>query len=93
MVYFAFFTSRCLNLSGTCMSNMDMFKIKRICFESLFNVISSVDILFFTSAVFTFNTLLKLHATWRSNNYQFYSLWFDPIGARTHDLPHLRHAC
>ena len=23
---------------------------------------------------------LMLHAQWRSNKYQFYSLWFDPIG-------------
>jgi hypothetical protein len=29
---------------------------------------------------------LMLRATRRSNKYQFYSLWFDPIGARTHDL-------
>ena len=26
----------------------------------------------------------------RSNKYQFYSLWFDTIGARIHDLPHSR---
>ena len=25
-------------------------------------------------------------AQWRSNKYQFHSLWFDPTGARTHDL-------
>jgi hypothetical protein len=25
----------------------------------------------------------------RSNEYQFYSLWFDLTRARTHDLPHL----
>ena len=25
-----------------------------------------------------------------SNEYQFHSLWFDPTGARTHDLPHSR---
>ena len=24
----------------------------------------------------------------RSNKYQFYVLWFHPIGARSHDLPH-----
>ena len=24
----------------------------------------------------------------RSNKYQFQSFWFDPTGARTHDLPH-----
>ena len=30
---------------------------------------------------------LMLHVKWRSNKYQFYSLWFDPIGSRTHDLP------
>ena len=29
-----------------------------------------------------------LHAKRRNNKYQFYSLWFDPTGARTHDLPH-----
>ena len=30
----------------------------------------------------------------RSSKYQFYtsSLWFDPIGARTDDLPHSRRA-
>ena len=28
----------------------------------------------------------------RSNKYQFHSLWFDPIGPRTHDLPHSRWA-
>ena len=26
----------------------------------------------------------------RSRTYQFYSLWFDPSGNRSHDLPHLR---
>jgi hypothetical protein len=26
-----------------------------------------------------------------SNKYQFYSLWFDPTGALTHDLPHANH--
>ena len=30
---------------------------------------------------------------WRSNKYQFYSLWFDPIRARTHNLSHSRRAC
>ena len=25
----------------------------------------------------------------RSKKYQCYSLWFDPIGSRTHDLPHV----
>jgi len=25
-----------------------------------------------------------------SNKYQSYNLWIDPIGARTHDLPHSR---
>jgi hypothetical protein len=29
-----------------------------------------------------------LRASRRSNKYQFYSLWFDLIGALTHDLPH-----
>ena len=28
----------------------------------------------------------------RSNRYQLYSFQFDPIGARTHDLPHSRRA-
>ena len=28
----------------------------------------------------------------RVNKYQFYSLWFEPIRARTHDLPHMRQA-
>jgi hypothetical protein len=35
---------------------------------------------------------LVLPAWWRSNTYQFYSLWFDPTEARTHDLQHLRQA-
>jgi hypothetical protein len=30
---------------------------------------------------------LMLHALRRSNKYQFYSLWFDQIGARPQDLP------
>jgi len=29
---------------------------------------------------------------WRSNKYQFYSLWFDPTGTRIHNLPHSRRA-
>ena len=33
---------------------------------------------------------LMLRAQRRSNKYQFYSLWFDPTGTRTHDLPHSR---
>ena len=36
---------------------------------------------------------LMLRAQRRSNKYQFYSLWFDPTGARTHDLQHSRRAC
>jgi hypothetical protein len=28
-----------------------------------------------------------LRTSRKSNKYQFYSLWFDPTGARTHDLP------
>jgi len=32
-----------------------------------------------------------LHAEQRSNKYQFYSLWFDLIGSRTHDLQHANH--
>ena len=35
---------------------------------------------------------LMLCAWRRSNKYQFYSLWFDPIWSQTHDLPHLRRA-
>ena len=31
---------------------------------------------------------LMLRAQRRSNKYQFYSLWFDPTGTRTHDLLH-----
>ena len=27
----------------------------------------------------------------KSNKYQAYSLWFDPIGARTQNLPHAIH--
>ena len=30
--------------------------------------------------------------SWRSNKYQFYNLWFDPIGVGTQDLPHSRQA-
>ena len=30
------------------------------------------------------------HSLMRSNKYQLYSLWFDPTGVRTHDLPHSR---
>jgi len=33
---------------------------------------------------------LMLRVWRRSNKCQFYSLWFDPIGTRTHDLPHSR---
>ena len=39
--------------------------------------------------VFAF--FLMLFAQRRSNTYQFYRLWFYPIRARTHDLPHSRH--
>jgi hypothetical protein len=35
---------------------------------------------------------LMLRALRRCNKYQFYSLWFDPIGTRAHDLPHWRRA-
>ena len=35
---------------------------------------------------------MKLRAKRRSSKYQFYSLWFDPTGARTHILPHSRRA-
>ena len=31
-----------------------------------------------------------LRAYRRTNKYQLYSLWFDRIGTRTHDLPHAR---
>jgi hypothetical protein len=33
---------------------------------------------------------LLLHALWRSNKYQCYSLWLDTFVSRTHDLPHSR---
>ena len=35
---------------------------------------------------------LVLCALRKSNKYQLYSLWFEPTGARTHDLPHSRRA-
>ena len=34
--------------------------------------------------------LLNAACLARSNTYQFYSLWFNPTGDRTHDLPHSR---
>jgi hypothetical protein len=36
--------------------------------------------------------LLNAACLAEKNKYQFYSLWFDPTGARTHDLPHSRRA-
>jgi hypothetical protein len=33
---------------------------------------------------------LMLHAQRRSNTYQFYSLWFDPMAMETQDLQHQR---
>ena len=47
----------------------------------------------FTTVLFvclTFFFAGMLDSYRRSNKYQFYSLWFDPTGARTHDLPHSR---
>jgi len=35
---------------------------------------------------------LMLRAYRRSSKYQFYSLWFDPLGAQTHDLTHSKRA-
>ena len=35
---------------------------------------------------------LMLCAQRRRNKYKFYSLWIDPIGARTHDMLHSRQA-
>ena len=35
---------------------------------------------------------IVLHAMRRSNKYQLYILWFDPIVTRTHGLPHSRQA-
>ena len=35
----------------------------------------------------SFSLMLRI-----SNKYQFYSLWLDPTGVRTHDLPHSRRA-
>ena len=36
--------------------------------------------------------LLNAACLAEKNKYQFYSLWLDPTGARTHDLPHSRRA-
>jgi hypothetical protein len=38
-----------------------------------------------------FNSLM-LRVWLRSDKYQFYSLWFDTTGSRTHDLPHSKQA-
>ena len=38
----------------------------------------------------SFSVMLRTQR--RSNTYQLYSLWFDPTGVRTHDLPHSRPA-
>ena len=46
------------------------------------------DTLFWFRADQSFLFLLMLCALRRSNKCQFYSLWFDPTGVRTHDLPH-----
>jgi hypothetical protein len=48
------------------------------------------------TSVFALSLLCCVLALWRSiaslqstqQKYQFYSLWFDPIGARTYELPH-----
>jgi hypothetical protein len=32
--------------------------------------------------------LLLISDVWTCNKYQFYSLWFDLTGAKTHDRPH-----
>ena len=34
-----------------------------------------------------------LHAAQRSNKFRHNSLWFDPIRARNHDIPHSRWTC
>ena len=39
----------------------------------------------------SFSFMLRIQR--RSNKYQCCSLWLDPIGARTHDIPHQRRAC
>jgi hypothetical protein len=39
------------------------------------------------------NVVLIGVAVGERNKYKFYSLCFDPIGARTHYLPHSRQAC
>jgi hypothetical protein len=36
---------------------------------------------------------LMLHTKQKGNKYQYHSLRFDPIWARTHNLPHSRRAC
>jgi hypothetical protein len=41
----------------------------------------------------SFCSCFILLCAWRRDNkYQIYSLWFDPYGAWTHDLPHSRRA-
>jgi hypothetical protein len=37
------------------------------------------------TSLWSFSFMLRAYR--RSNKYQFYSLWFDPTKARTHDLP------
>ena len=37
--------------------------------------------------------IIMLCVKQRSSKYQWCSLWFDPIGARTHELPHPNGAC
>ena len=41
-----------------------------------------------TTSLCSFSLMLRSYR--RSNKYQFYFLWIDPIGARTHDIPHSR---
>ena len=39
------------------------------------------------------NTLPWFRANQSLLKYQFHSLWFDPTGAQTHNLPHSRRTC
>jgi hypothetical protein len=54
------------------------------------HVADSDTLSWFRAIICSFSLILR--AERRSNTYQFYSLWFDPIGARTHDLPRPRRA-
>jgi hypothetical protein len=38
----------------------------------------------------SFYLMLRMRAKQRSNKYQFYNFWYDPIGVRAHNLSHSR---